>query len=443
MNNNHTEYAPFLVKFREGGKENKWGIWIGIDCDEYLIDPILLGNSLFAHRKWQKIYTTSDLRILSQIHSETKSCYWAIERNNISHKYMFRISEYVASILRAIDNLHTAIMRHDKQLAYNFRPDLFGRYEIVEDLELIIRQINVMKQAIISPRMRSINNLHIERLSFDFNNRFSDENLFSIMIGGRQYNSHLAEWSNNFELIRHQLESIVYRGEAEIDLYNDTGVEASIHFEHETLKEVRQSAMRVTVFPAERDKPIVTGYCDRQQAVRALYQGLLNISRNGIDSEYKRDYDIDWDQYKFVIYNKLKSPLIENYIIGKESDDRICSIRQQYIKERYRMEADALTMIWDSKGCALITDQDDLFEDDGLSIKIDGIYQWYKDLDDVVDWTNSEIKGNFDWAAWHKRGLELAQNLRQQLPDEYDLWYSAPFEDKSGILKEDVLIIKQ
>lgn len=436
-------YNPLCIKFREGGKENKWGIWIGVDCNDCLIDPISLGNSLFITKKWQTIHSIGDLRILSQIQSETRSCHWAIERNNTLRKFTFRIAEYVEFVLRAITDLHNAIIHRNKQLAYDFQADLFGKYDVEEDLEILIRQIKVLRPAIISPRMRSLDIVPIERLSFVFNERFSDDNIFSIKIGGREYYSCLAEWFNDFERIRHQLEGIVYNSETRIELYDDTGDPTSIHLEEESLQGARQRVMRVTIFPAETDKPIISGYCDSQQAIRALYQGLLGITCNGVDSEYARDYEVDWDQYKFVIYNKLKSPLIENYITGKAYNDRAYSIRQHHIKERYRITADVSAILWDSQGCAYIIDDDDLFETDKFRIKIDGIYQWYRDLDNVVDWADTEVKGDFDWAAWHHRGLQLAQSLRQQLPDEYDLWYGAPYEDKSGTLKEDVLIIKQ
>ena len=282
-----------------------------------------------------------------------------------------------------------------------------------------------------------------EQLSFDFNNRYSDCNTFSINIGGRQYTSYFAEWANEFERIRHQLESIVYNSKAQIKFYNDNGIGVLINLEEETLKESQQIVTRVTIYPAERDKPVISGYCDKQQAMRALYQGLLNITRNGVDSEYMRDYDVNWEKHKLVIYNKLKSPLIERYLNGYGCDDRISSIRQQQIRDYYTINADVVAIIWNSWGCAQIVDIDDIFETDDFSIKVEGLYQWHMDLDKAADWANTKVEDGFDWAAWHKRGLELAQNLRQQLPDEYDLWYSAPFEDKSGTLKEDFLIIKQ
>ena len=50
-------------------------------------------------------------------------------------------------------------------------------------------------------------------------------------------------------------------------------------------------------------------------------------------------------------------------------------------------------------------------------------------------------KDNFEWEDWHKRGIELAKQLRAKLPKSCDLWYDAPFEDKSGTIKERFLVM--
>ena len=56
----------------------------------------------------------------------------------------------------------------------------------------------------------------------------------------------------------------------------------------------------------------------------------------------------------------------------------------------------------------------------------------------VKDAVNQTI--DFDWEDYHKRGLALAQELRRKLSSDFDLWYEAPFEDKSGTVKRPRLI---
>ena len=46
-----------------------------------------------------------------------------------------------------------------------------------------------------------------------------------------------------------------------------------------------------------------------------------------------------------------------------------------------------------------------------------------------------------DWQDYHRRGLELAKQLREMLSPDFDLWYQAPYEDKSGIIPKPILII--
>jgi hypothetical protein len=46
-----------------------------------------------------------------------------------------------------------------------------------------------------------------------------------------------------------------------------------------------------------------------------------------------------------------------------------------------------------------------------------------------------------DWTDYHMRGLTLSRQLRERLSLDYDLWYEAPFEDKSGIIPRRKLII--
>lgn len=47
----------------------------------------------------------------------------------------------------------------------------------------------------------------------------------------------------------------------------------------------------------------------------------------------------------------------------------------------------------------------------------------------------------FDWRQWHIEGLGFARKLRQQLPACYTLIYHAPYEDWSGTLPYDPIVI--
>ena len=47
-----------------------------------------------------------------------------------------------------------------------------------------------------------------------------------------------------------------------------------------------------------------------------------------------------------------------------------------------------------------------------------------------------------DWEQYHNQGVRLAQELRKVLSEDFDLWYKAPFEDKTGTIKHPFLVLE-
>lgn len=54
--------------------------------------------------------------------------------------------------------------------------------------------------------------------------------------------------------------------------------------------------------------------------------------------------------------------------------------------------------------------------------------------------TPEDLAKTFDWRDFHKRGIALAVEVKKLLPKNCVLKYAAPFEDKSGLLPDEVLI---
>ena len=54
--------------------------------------------------------------------------------------------------------------------------------------------------------------------------------------------------------------------------------------------------------------------------------------------------------------------------------------------------------------------------------------------------TPENLTKTFDWHDFHKRGIALAVEVKKLLPKNCVLKYAAPFEDKSGLLPDEVLI---
>lgn len=87
----------------------------------------------------------------------------------------------------------------------------------------------------------------------------------------------------------------------------------------------------------------------------------------------------------------------------------------------------------------------DFYDDNNLvcSINIPGVDEWYKKYIDSTNWGTLTIDINFDLDSWHAQGLEIAQAIRNQLPDNFDLWYAYPYEDEKNRNRKPILIYKQ
>jgi hypothetical protein len=123
--------------------------------------------------------------------------------------------------------------------------------------------------------------------------------------------------------------------------------------------------------------------------------------------------------------------------------------RQVHIKHILTITPDVDFIVTDEEGiCHDFWDTDELkiyFVDSSeeTSIKIDGFQSWLREYQNCTDFTTTETDPSFDYEAWHKRGIEFAQKLRDQLPDEIDLWYAYPFEDKERRNIPEILVYKK
>ena len=86
-------------------------------------------------------------------------------------------------------------------------------------------------------------------------------------------------------------------------------------------------------------------------------------------------------------------------------------------------------------------DIENLSDKQGLPITMPELKEWQREICGLIVAVNVGEEYSFDWEDYHKRGIELAKRLREKLSTEYDLWYDAPAEDRSGTIKERVLIL--
>ena len=203
----------------------------------------------------------------------------------------------------------------------------------------------------------------------------------------------------------------------------------------------RDDELLVDVEPNEFvNKPIIRGYCDRKQCVQALYQGLLSLAMDyplTQDSEYSSD-----PPALLVAYNSIKSPMIENYLSEKREDIRT---RQVHVKHILTINPDVDQIFINEEGESLDASNEgelyDVYDKKGQPIVMQELKEWADEIFPAVCASATCDPYEKDWADYHRRGLELAHRLRENLSPDFDLWYQAPFEDKSDTIPEPILII--
>lgn len=82
----------------------------------------------------------------------------------------------------------------------------------------------------------------------------------------------------------------------------------------------------------------------------------------------------------------------------------------------------------------------DLQDKAGQPVVMPELDAWAEEMPPIVVASETGQPYEKDWTDYHQRGLELARQLRSRLSSNYELWYEAPFEDKSGTIKERITI---
>ena len=110
------------------------------------------------------------------------------------------------------------------------------------------------------------------------------------------------------------------------------------------------------------------------------------------------------------------------------------------MKHVLRIEPDYDVLFFDEEDVAW-EDLDGLYDKQGNPIDMPELIEWQREIHPIVIASETGEPYEKDWADYHRRGLELANQLRERLSTDFDLWYSPPFEDKSGIISKRILIL--
>lgn len=350
----------------------------------------------------------------------------------------------------------------------------YGGYVKKEDIDHIVQQLDTAKMFAktayaCTPYMSNmVDDFSLKIGHFFLIKEGYSEIAFTFTIGGKSFTASHDGKDGSFDLIRHRLEHYIYNlGDCVYDAetgfeiegdYGNTRVEFKMSsfptVENVTLEngmsETRcQLRCKVVVKQSDfRDTPVIIGICDTKQVIREIYEALLNVGRCGF--RYERNGKAnEWCASPMTLYNKVKSNIIEDYISGVETPFDKVQKRQTMVEHVYTICPDYGGVLFDDEErvCSGAEEDDTVgfFDINGkhpdFVVKVPGIYNWQGGFETLTDGVNSTM-GKLNSKDWNKRGLLLAQQIRQQLPDKFDLWYAYPFEDEENRGKRAILLYK-
>ncbi|MBR1639225.1 MAG: hypothetical protein IJ688_07560 [Treponema sp.] len=151
-----------------------------------------------------------------------------------------------------------------------------------------------------------------------------------------------------------------------------------------------------------------------------------------------------------------KKLLDEKYPNAKELEALvlICGQIQPYEDDlseiTIKMEPEALNLFWNEEGTAIgDTESISVNEHYEVNLDIKGLQEWLWEYENQClipcesgDISLDELNKTFDWKSFHDRGLAFAAQVKKLLPLYTELIYCSPFEDRSGIIDSDGILIK-
>ncbi len=434
---------PLLIGCYE--KDGQWGIWYSIHNKHLLLNPMDLVSSIYQDETIYPISTKDkeafENRYYISVFLDKYRYVWQVFHNDLDQVfiYYFTISEYTNKITKAIKALYQ-VWTENKPVAYD------SLDANLENVERCVAQLHARHTFPNYYRLMT-NQLTID--TFVFSPHYEEK--YEIGFANRKYETFLTYWCNDIEKIRHQIESFVYGGKAEIILEFD-GSENIIKLERTSvLDEINKdengvgyqykSYMRVEIQPSGFDNYpcILKGYCEEKQVIWTLYEGLMLMFRQyPVDG---KDTGQDLTN-RITAYNRMKSPIIESYLKGEKYEPNTYNNRQVHVKHILAINPDIGQLFYDEDGCSFDDFDDEYIYDKlGQPIIFDEFLKWRSETDCLVIGSGTSSPINKDWEDFHRRGLEMAKTLRDRLSPDFDLWYEAPIDDRSGTIRSPQLIL--
>ena len=320
-------------EFKIANEFDKPAIWFRLHDRDVLVNPFMLYN-LFCNCEGDEYFSKG---ITARFNISKDEVFGSFRDDSFGYYDIeFQRNSFVESALRALDDLCNATIRGEVTIYYYVEKGTAEKMKSELNNLIIPRNYYQIRE----------NEIKVERFLFNFVKPYSCDTHFVIMIGNREYESNLSDWSTDFNLIRMDIEKFILTYNAEIKLhYEDSPT--IIRLSKPNLFDSnywpsKKDVTKVTIIPDEfAHMPIMCGYCEPRQLISELYLGLLSICIGETDwFDRCGGYEGNWDDLRLAIYNKLQSCMIENYINGITEDDFTFYPRQRVINSVDAMKDD-------------------------------------------------------------------------------------------------------
>lgn len=268
--------------------------------------------------------------------------------------------------------------------------------------------------------------IKIEPFSLEFGSVQSCDIPFVAKIGNCKIESYISDWSTNFDLIRHQLESLTFycnSSDVKLRFEDDPTI-----FHFEWMHTFRKELIDGNGHPCKRDmllfveirpncftkSPVISGVCELKETIRKMYEALLQLGLSFASAS--NEERCEWGYSNGMnIYNTLKSGIVEKFLTA--GNDRQEVVRRQTIVKYIITLIPTEGLVVTSENEVITPKLQSL--DDEISvphfghIKIEGFTNWQKEC----------LSGRIDLAQVDIEGINFSKQIRAILPEEYDIWY--------------------
>ena len=177
----------------------------------------------------------------------------------------------------------------------------------------------------------------------------------------------------------------------------------------------------------------------------ALVANVKSVSTDVVEwsiNEYRYDAGAEIYHFAKAEYEKTMAQVYnEAYLEGVEQNS------SRYASILKMEQEDSLSLFWDIEGTCVGNAEHISLKNDTYNLKFAELQKWADSYmwqvlvpSESGEITLEETNKIFDWKSFHKQGIAIAVEVKRLLPKDVVLKYSTPFEDRSAIFPNEVLI---